>query len=164
MLKMFKRSLLLAAGFCFALVSAAFPQSLMIQPGPTGATGATGAQGPAGPSFVPTITVDIVPLSGGGQAGATQLGYWYNELVTSHDPGDSVQLPAAAAGSVVMVFVEGPMATFIAVFAKEGTTDTINGFANATQFDFVGTNANTGRVAIFVCKTNGAWFANIDQD
>lgn len=77
---------------------------------------------------VGSISTGLTAFSGGGQASGTALTPGYNEITTSAVAGDSVKLPAAAAGKVVTVKNDG--ATAIDVFPATG--DTINdGSANA---------------------------------
>lgn len=111
----------------------------------------------------PTITVGIVPHAGGGQASATQLSYGYNGIDNSGtSDGDSMQMPSAVAGSVVQLFIQdnSTPSRVLNLYAKNGTSDTINGHSNATVFDVVGTQT----APILVCKVNGAWWGSPGPD
>lgn len=117
------------------------------------------------------ITVGLVPHAGGGQADATQLSYGYNVLSPPAGGLDSVQLPAALAGSIVQAFVAGAWIpdNLMTVYAKFGTADTINGFSNTADMLFVPARHSndadsTGQVMLFVCKTDGEWWGNVKDD
>lgn len=119
----------------------------------------------------PVITTGIIPHAGGGQTLATQLNYGLSAVapIGAWSTGDSVQLPAAVAGQVINLIVqEAGMDDqhLLAIFAKKGTADTINGNANATQYDFVGvsTSAILPLSVTFMCQTSGAWITNVTAD
>lgn len=79
-------------------------------------------------SNVVSITTTITAFAGGGQASAVELNSQFNEVTVAATAGDSVKLPTAAAGLVVIVKNDG--ANAIDVFPN--TADTINdGSANA---------------------------------
>lgn len=79
-------------------------------------------------SNIQSLTTGLTAFATGGQASATALPSQFNEVTTAATAGDSVKLPAAVAGTVVIVKNEG--ATSIDVFPTTG--DTINdGAANA---------------------------------
>lgn len=94
---------------------------------------------------------DLAALAGGGQEGATQLINGLNHVGTVASSGDSVQLPPAAKGSIVMVANDG--ADSMTVYGKEGRTDTINGTAGAT-----GVAQANAKFAVYFCPKDGAWF------
>ena len=92
----------------------------------------------------------LTALAGGGQTGATQLINGVNRVATVASAADSVQLPKAAAGSIVYVANDG--AQDMTVFGKEGTSDTINGTAGAT-----GVSQATTKAAVYFCAIAGKW-------
>lgn len=94
----------------------------------------------------------LTALAGGGQIGATQLLPGMNEVTVSATNGDSVQLPPAIAGQMVLL-VNADAAQNIQVFGKEGRTDTINGTAGAT-----GVTQNAGISALYWCPRDGIWY------
>lgn len=122
-----------------------------------------------------TIPVNalVTPHVGGGQAGATQLGYGFTPVAPPASSGDSIALPAAVAGSIVVLFSYGDAGLTgntnnIAVFAKNGTTDKINGSgSSAAQYDWepyapAVYRQNQGAVAI--CVVDGVWITNLNGD
>jgi len=94
---------------------------------------------------------DLTALAGGGQEGATQLINGLNHVGTVASSADSVQLPAAGAGAVVMVANDGDNS--MTVYGKEGRSDTINGTAGAT-----GVAQANAKFAVYFCPKDGAWF------
>ena len=98
-------------------------------------------------SFTDTITAH----AGGGQANAVALTSELNRITTVATAGDSVALPASAAG--LTVIVENAGANPMQVYGAG--TDTINGVATAT-----GVSQMQSSVVIYTCYTAGAWFAN----
>lgn len=113
-----------------------------------------------------TITVGIVPHSGGGSSEATQLNYGYNGIVNTFEDSDSVQLPQAIAGSVVWIFIQNYVeTTVLAVFSKVGTSDTINGLSDS-QFNLFSNVAETSTsiAAVAVCSVDGEWWSNLVSD
>lgn len=116
----------------------------------------------------PVITTGVAPHTAGGQASATQLNYGFSAIlpVASWVHNASVQLPLAVAGQVVTIMIqEAGLDDWktLAIFARKGSADTINGNANATQYDFVGTSTTALRpvAVMFMCHTTGAWITNI---
>lgn len=93
----------------------------------------------------------LTALAGGGQTGATQLINGLNLIATCATNADSVQLPPAIAGSVVIVVNAG--AADATVFGKQGRTDTINGTAGAT-----GVTQADPLSAVYFCPENTKWF------
>lgn len=89
--------------------------------------------------------------AGGGQGSATQLLTGVNEVATVATAADSVQLPAAIAGSIVMVTNAGGAS--MKVFGKSGRTDTINGTAGAT-----GVDQSNGLSATYFCPVDTKWY------
>lgn len=112
-----------------------------------------------------SVTTGIFPLEGGGQTGASQLNPGYNAILDSVSPNDSVQLPFAIAGTVVVGFIQNWNSNALAVFAKEGTSDVINPFFgpvdNTWQFTFPA-NGFTGfnQIMVCTCAENGVWICN----
>jgi hypothetical protein len=92
----------------------------------------------------------ITAFAGGGQGSATQLVAQTNRITTVATTGDSVKLPASAAGLELMVINSGanPMAVFPA------TGDTIDGLAaNASVSQM------QNSLVIYTCAAAGAWFS-----
>ena len=131
---------------------------------PAGPTGPTGPTGPAGPAAA--VSALLTPLSGGGQVGATQLAYGFNPIVGSYSSNDSVQLPLAIAGNFCMFYVVGGLSnTILALYGKEGSSDTINGNSGNTQFDFWNNVGGTlPMIGIATCSDDGAWYINCVVD
>lgn len=75
-------------------------------------------------------TSGLTALVGGGQTGATRLGYGLNQVATVASTADSVQLPPCNVGAAVYVTNDASNST--TVFGAQGRTDTINGTAGAT--------------------------------
>ena len=98
-------------------------------------------------SFSDTLTAH----SGGGQASALALTSEMNRITTVAAAGDSVRLPASAAG--LTIILENAGANPMQVYGAG--TDTINAVATAT-----GVSQMQGSVVIYTCYTAGAWFAN----
>ncbi|MDE2096235.1 MAG: hypothetical protein KGL39_03250 [Patescibacteria group bacterium] len=97
-------------------------------------------------------TDGLTAHAGGTQAAAIQLGYGWNRLSTVATLGDSAALPAAVQGAEVIVVNDGAAAADI--YAKNGSTDTIDGVAGSTAAAV--TNAKR---SIFICITTGAWLS-----
>jgi hypothetical protein len=101
------------------------------------------------PSFIPTT--GIVAHAGGGQASATPLTAKVNAVGTVATAADSVALPLAQAGLVVVV--ANATATSMQVFGSG--TDTVNGAATGTGIAMAGNTAKT-----FYCTKSapaGTW-------
>lgn len=92
----------------------------------------------------------LTALASGLQAGATQLTYGLNAVDTVAGNNDSVQLPAAAAGAMVLVANNG--ANTLTVFGQEDRSDTINGTAGST-----GVTQATGVHALYFCAKDTKW-------
>lgn len=145
--------------------------------GPTGPTGAastvTGPTGPTGPTgagntynaaavaitggtialtglFTEFAANAITAHSGGGQGSAFALTAQVNRVTTVAAPGDSVLLPASAAGLQIVVINNG--ANAMQVFGAG--TDTINGIATAT-----GVSQIVNSVVQYNCSVVGSWQA-----
>lgn len=117
-----------------------------------GVNGASSAPNPA-----------VTAHSGGTRAAATQLLAGLTPVNPSGAGGDSLQLPAAIAGTVVTLLPVKTGANSTMIYAKNGTTDTINGHSSATGFDII-FSAATPPVVTFACVVNGAWLANVSPD
>ncbi|MGI9137161.1 MAG: hypothetical protein ACR2JS_08935 [Candidatus Nanopelagicales bacterium] len=90
----------------------------------------------------------ITAFAGGGQDDAVLLTATYNRVSTVATAADSVKLPAAVAGSRVVVFNKG--ANSVTVFPSTG--DKVNALsANA------GYALAAAKGAEFVCMVNGTW-------
>lgn len=101
----------------------------------------------------------ITAHSGGTKAAAFQLpaGVQIIEVDTVAADNDSVLMPAAVAGQIVMVFNNG--GHILAIYGRG--TDTINAqaTANALSLAAPATAAGVGSNAVFYCAKNGAWGA-----
>ena len=95
----------------------------------------------------------ITAHAGGTKAAAFQLpaGVQLFEIDTVATNGDSVLMPAAVQGQIVMVFNNG--AATLNIYGRG--TDTINQSTTATAYTLT-----AGQTAIFFCAKNGAWGAN----
>jgi hypothetical protein len=72
---------------------------------------------PSGPFGFDALAF-VVARAGGGQANATQLSAWINQVSRVVTAADSVKLPAATEGALVWVINMGALA--LAVFPNEG--------------------------------------------
>lgn len=97
-----------------------------------------------------SYTNGITAFAGGGQSSATALTSQVNRVSTVATAGDSVKLPASAAGMIITVWNDSanPMQVFGA------GTDTVNGVATAT-----GVSQMQKSVVIYACTAAGAWSA-----
>lgn len=94
---------------------------------------------------------DLTALAAGTQADATPLLPGLNHVGTVAGAADSVQLPAATAGTIVYVVNRGGAS--MQVFGAEGRSDTINGTAGAT-----GVAQASNASAIYFCPKDTYWF------
>ena len=94
---------------------------------------------------------NMTALAGGGQVGATQIASEIARFTTVATAGDSAMLPQATAGLTLMVINHGakPMQVF------GNGTDTIDDQVAAT-----GVSQMVNSVVIYVCTTQGKWYAN----
>lgn len=90
--------------------------------------------------------------AGGGQSGATQLQYGMNRVSTVGSANDSVALPIAVASAWVLLVNDGANAA--KVFAKNGSSDTIDGITGST-----GVTITNAKRDLFYCLTAGAWIS-----
>lgn len=97
-----------------------------------------------------TPTTGLVAFAGGGKASATPLQPGVNVVATCATTADSVLLPAAKAGMLVVVFNAGAAAA--QVFGAG--TDTIDGAATGTGV--VLTNAKR---ALYIATADGVWIS-----
>lgn len=88
--------------------------------------------------------VSLTAHSGGGQANATLLANGVNNVSTVAVAADSVKLPPAVGGTVIVAANNG--ANSMQVFGDATAGDTINGVATGT-----GVAVANGKNAIFVC-------------
>lgn len=79
----------------------------------------------------PAAQLGLTARAGGGKANATQLGYGLNTVTVVATAANSVLLPYAFPGAVVIVI--NKVATAMQVFGKG--TDTVDGVATATGID-----------------------------
>jgi len=94
----------------------------------------------------------ITAYAGGGQANATQLTAKFNNVTVSGTNGDSVKLPTAIVGKMVIVCNSDATQT-IAVFPQTG--EYMNGTINASST----ISPAMAEVNIFICPFDGYWFA-----
>ena len=92
----------------------------------------------------------LTALAGGGRTGATPLTEMISVVSTVASGNDSVVLPVAAPGTI-MIVVNAAASNSMQVFAQG--SDTINGTAGAT-----GVAQAAGKSAVYVCAAVGAWF------
>lgn len=92
---------------------------------------------------------NLTAHAGGGQAGALALTAELNRIATVATAGDSVSLPASAAGLTILVTNHGnnPMQVYGA------GTDTIDDVATAT-----GVSQMANSTCIYSCYTAGSWY------
>jgi hypothetical protein len=90
----------------------------------------------------------LTALAGGAQAGATPLQLGINSVTIVVTAGDSVLLPPATPGAIVVLL--NAAANSLNAFAF-GATDVINALANATAL------ACATGVTLFFCATAGHW-------
>jgi hypothetical protein len=91
----------------------------------------------------------VVAKAGGGQTNAFALTATMNRIATVATAGDSVKLPPAKAGLMLLLVNHG--ANPMQVFGTEG--DTINDVASAT-----GVSQMQNSSVFYVCFTEGAWY------
>lgn len=133
--------------------------------GPAGATGPTGATGASGGGLA--VNPLVTAHSGGGQVAATQLSTGYSPIAVAAD-SDSLALPAGVAPSVCVLVNTGSNLPII--FAKNGTSDTLNGQPNSTAFDLEMTVSGGGGGSVrnatftFICPIDGQWFGSAGVD
>lgn len=99
-------------------------------------------------------TSGLTALAGGGQTGATRLGYGFNQITVVATAADSVQLPPCNVGAAVYV-TNDDSTDAMTVFGAQGRSDTINGTAGAT-----GVSQVAGAHAIYFCAVPDATTAN----
>lgn len=88
--------------------------------------------------------------AGGGQGSALALTKEVNRITTVATAGDSVKLPASAAGLSIILINSG--ANSMQVYGNG--TDTINGVASAT-----GVAQMNNSIVLYSCSVAGSWFA-----
>lgn len=112
--------------------------------------------------FNPAVT----PTAGGNQSTAAQLNYGLTAVIPPENNYDTVQLPAAVAGSYCKLIAVGTngggTGNAIAVWAKYGTDDSINGVANAS--DYVDFGASYPHEGDFFCFDDGLWLTQLTAD
>jgi hypothetical protein len=103
------------------------------------------------------ITLDITS-AGTDRATATPLSYGYNG-VTSGGNNNGVLLPAAVAGSVVIIVFAQSGSDPLDIYAQEG--ETIMGIDDDAQLV---NDALQSTIGIFLCGVDGDWFTNLTMD
>ena len=94
----------------------------------------------------------ITAHAGGGQALAVPLTASINRISACRTAGDSVALPPARGGQIILVR-NGAGTMACQVFAAVGANDTINGVAGTT-----GVTLPAGGAAMFASPSAGMWF------
>jgi hypothetical protein len=94
----------------------------------------------------------VTAFAGGGQGSATPLTKLINRVSTVATQGDSVRLPASAAGLAITIINAGAQA--MQVFGAG--TDTINGVATAT-----GVSQGINTTAVYECTAAGNWIVPV---
>ncbi len=92
----------------------------------------------------------ITAYAGGGQANGTVLTATINRITVAASVGDSVKLPAAKAGSYLMVFNKG--ASSVDVFPATG--DKINALSVNAAYAL-----STTHGVLLACAVDGTWDA-----
>lgn len=112
------------------------------------------------------VTTGIVPHAGGGQADATQLSVGWNVFSNPATNLDSVALPDAVAPAKVFLMCadSGGWTNVLGIYAKDGSTDTINGQATATLFDALSASPYSPLMVTAICAVDGAWLMNVGPD
>ena len=100
------------------------------------------------------------PIFDASQVDASQLSPGFNAIINPNQAFDAVQLPLALAGTVVWGMLVGGPQEFLGVYAKNGTSDKINGASNDVMFVFPNIPQTVSQNFICVCEENGAWCCN----
>lgn len=120
-------------------------------------------------NFSDSGSTNLTALAGGGQTGATLLSYGINRIGTVATLGDSVMLPPALQGTVVVVINRGAQPcqvfgnnTYILPASPPNTnltkqSDTINGIASSTG---IAQGVNTS--VTYICSVAGNWERHLD--
>jgi len=96
-----------------------------------------------------SVTNAITAAAGGGQANAVALVSTYNRVTTVASAADSVKLPAAVAGSRVVVFNKAA-SNSLNVFPSTG--DIVNALSANAAYALAATKG-----VEFICMVNGTW-------
>ena len=99
-----------------------------------------------------TGPVPITAHPGGGQANAVPLVKGINQIGTVATAADSVQLPVAAVGALILVVNSAALAA--AVFPLGA--DTINGQAAPLSV-----SQGAGTIGLYVCPQAGKWYVQV---
>ncbi|MGH6716158.1 MAG: hypothetical protein ACREDC_08235 [Bradyrhizobium sp.] len=97
-----------------------------------------------------SVTNGITATAGGTQAAAVALMTMINRVATVATGADSVALPRAIAGMMVLVINDG--ANSVDVYTVNGGTDVINALSDATAYALAATKS-----ALFFCPAVGQW-------
>ena len=106
---------------------------------------------------VEQVNGGVTAYSTGGQTNATPLTYGINRITTVAAIGDSVKLPVAVAGTRCVVI--NATTNAMQVYGDHGSSDTINGTANATGVSQAGRS-----VCTYTCGAAGLWETNDTGD
>lgn len=115
------------------------------------------------------MPINQTPKSGGGFFNAPVLNYGFNSLFPMQNEFDSIQLPPAIAGSVVIAFFLDGIFTpnnVVAIFPNQNTSgDVINGGGNQqSEWDFPTTIMDefpeSQPLLVCVCYFDGTWFVS----
>lgn len=92
--------------------------------------------------------------AGGGQASATQLTEYVNEVAVVATANDSVMLPASVPGTLISVINDG--AASLQVFGQPGDTIAAHG-SSAQSASATGVPLAAAGASIFLCFGPGVW-------
>jgi hypothetical protein len=107
------------------------------------------------PGVSMAVNAPVTPHAGSGQDASTPLKTGITPINAPANNGDAVQLPAAIAGSFVMLFPVGSLdEKTVSVWPMNGTSDTINTVAD-DPIDY-----DSNAVMICTCDTDGNWWCN----
>jgi hypothetical protein len=118
-----------------------------------------------------TFNAPVTPHPGGGQPSAVQLSTSVTPILVPATTGDSVQLPAATAGSFCLLLPQekiSGVSCFTSVWVKNGSSDTINGINDSFDMPHNYASADSSivppPVCWFYCAVNGNWITNTLAD
>lgn len=95
------------------------------------------------------------------QSTAPVLSYGYNIILNASNPFDSIKLPPAVSGSVVIGMIIPFINNFIGIYAFDNGIDVINLSSNNTdQFQFPSFPSSNSQSIICICSQDGVWSCN----
>jgi len=111
------------------------------------------------------VNAQVTPHAGGGQANATQLAAGLTPCAAPASSHDSLQLPSATAGALVILM---PVTTFsgstISVYVKNGSSDTMDGISDFVDWGSSISSSNAIPLLVFACVVAGNWLTNGSLD